>query len=246
MPQQKGRRWPRDVLGIILLFAVYVATALLGLRMGAVAGFASLVWPPTGISLAALLLFGRQLWPGVLLGALCANLLVGASIPEALGIAAGNTGEALVGWWLLSEVAGFHSRLERVRDIVYLLLAGAVSTALSAAVGVSSLRLGGAVSPELTWPALRAWWLGDLLGDLVVAPTLLVWIARPPFARRRFFLVEALLLAGALVSMGFVVFGRSPGPAGLLQGPYMVFPVLLWAAVRFAQYGASSGTLLLS
>jgi signal transduction histidine kinase len=246
MPQQKARRWTRDALGIILLFAIYVATAWLGLRMDAVAGFATLVWPPTGISLAALLLFGRRLWPGVFLGALCANLLAGAALPVALGIAAGNAGEALVGSWLLSDVAGFHTRLERVRDVVYLLLAGAVSTALSAGVGVLSLRLGGTIGPGLTWPALRAWWLGDLLGDLVVAPVLLVWISRPPLARRRLLAGEALLLAAAIVGVGIVVFARAPGRAALLQGPYMVFPVLLWAAVRFAQYGAASGMLLLS
>ena len=84
MQQPKGRRWSSDTLGILLLFLVYVATARLGLRMDAVAGFATLVWPPTGISLAVLLLFGKQLWPGVLLGALTVNLLAGAPLPVAL------------------------------------------------------------------------------------------------------------------------------------------------------------------
>src|SRR5262250_2684738 len=97
MPQRNGRRWPRDALGIALLFAAYLATARLGLRLDAVGGFATLVWPPTGISLAALLLFGKQLWPGVLLGALSANLLAGAPVLVALGIAAGNSAEALLG-----------------------------------------------------------------------------------------------------------------------------------------------------
>ena len=246
MPQRKGRRWSRDALGIVLLFLAYVVTAWLGLRMDAVAGFATLVWPPTGISLAALLLFGKQLWPGVLLGALCANLLAGAPVPVALGIGAGNAAEALLGSWLLSNFAGFSSRLERVKDVVYLLLGAAVSTALSAVAGVLSLRLGGTIGPELTWQALRAWWLGDMLGDLVVAPALLVWISRPPLGRRRLLIGEALLLAAALVGVGILVFGRPPASASVLQGPYMVFPVLLWASVRFAQYGASGGTLVVS
>src|SRR5712664_4555818 len=117
MAQRMVRRWSSDALGIALLFVAYVVTARLGLRMDAVGGFATLVWPPTGISLAALLLFGRRLWPAVLLGALCANLLEGAPLPVALGIAAGNLLEALLASWLLGEVAGFKPRLERVNDV---------------------------------------------------------------------------------------------------------------------------------
>jgi len=163
-----------------------------------------------------------------------------------VGIAAGHAAEALAGSWLLRDVADFHSRLESVRDVVYLLLGAALSTALSAAVGVLSLRVGGTIAAALTWPAFRAWWLGDMLGDLVVAPVLLVWISRPPFRRHRFLPAEAVLLAAALVGVGSIVFGEVEGRGGLLQQPYVVFPVLLWAAVRFAQYGAASGTLLIS
>ena len=247
MQQRKVRRWSRDALGTVLLFVAYVATARLGLRMDAVAGFATLVWPPTGISLAALLLFGKRLWPGVLLGALCVNLLAGAPLPVALGIAAGNALEAVAGSWLLGDIAVFHPRLERVKDVLYLVLFGAVlSTALSALVGVLSLRLGGTIAPALGWPAFRAWWLGDMLGDLVVAPVLLVWISRPPLARRRFLAAEAVLLAAALVGVSVLVFGDVRREGGLLRQPYVVFPVLLWAAVRFAQYGAATGTLLVS
>jgi signal transduction histidine kinase len=247
MPQRKARRWSGDALGIGLLFVAYLATARLGLRMDAVAGFATLVWPPTGISLAALLLFGRQLWPGVFLGALCANLLAGAPPAVAFGIGAGNAFEALAGSWLLREVTGFSPRLERVSDVVSLVLFGAVgSTALSAAVGVLSLRLGSAIPPALTWPALRAWWLGDMLGDLVVAPVLFVWISRPPLPRRRSLPAEAVLLAAALVGASTLVFAGAQDADGLLRQPYVIFPVLLWAAVRFAQYGAASGTLLVS
>src|SRR5207249_6375624 len=128
----------------------------------------------------------------------------------ALGIGVGNALEALAGSWLLGDVAGFHPRLERVKDVVYLVLFGAVgSTALSAAVGVLSLRLGGMIGPALSWPAFRAWWLGDMLGDLVVAPVLLVWISRPPLPRRRFLPVEAALLAVALVVMTVLIFGTN-------------------------------------
>src|SRR2546428_13593140 len=87
-------------LGCALLFAAYFVTARLGLLLGAVAGFATLVWPPTGIALAALWVFGSRLWPGVFAGALCVNLVAGAPLPAALGIAAGNTLEAGAGVWV--------------------------------------------------------------------------------------------------------------------------------------------------
>src|SRR3954466_12650352 len=87
-----------------LLVLAYFVTARLGLLLDAVSGFATLVWPPTGIALAALLLFGRRLWPGVLLGAACVNLVAGASLPVALAIGAGNTLEVLAGSALLRRV----------------------------------------------------------------------------------------------------------------------------------------------
>ena len=85
---------PRLLLRIALLAAVYTIVGRLGLLMDPVAGFATLVWPPSGIALAALVLYGRALWPGVALGAFFVNIWVGAPMPVALGIAAGNTLEA--------------------------------------------------------------------------------------------------------------------------------------------------------
>ena len=93
MPEQfapmKLRRG--DVALILGLAVVYVTAARLGLMLDAVAGFATLVWPPTGISIAARLLFGNRLWPGVFLGAVTANLLTGAALAVALAIGASNT-----------------------------------------------------------------------------------------------------------------------------------------------------------
>ena len=246
MGQAKTRRWAKDALGVSLLFLAYVVTARLGLLMDAVAGFATLVWPPTGIALAALLLFGQRLWPGVLAGALCVNLMVGATLPVALAIAIGNTLEALAGSWLLRRVGHFDVRLERISDVIWLVLLGAIlSTAISAAVGLSSLLLGGTVAPQMSWPTFRAWWFGDMLGDLVVAPLLFVWVSRPPLAKRRFLVAEAAALAVLLVSCSLLVFGHQAGEEGLLWLPYL-FPPLLWAALRFAQYGAVTGTFLVS
>lgn len=132
---------------VAILFALYFSTGKLGLMMGAVGGFAPLVWPPTGISLAALLLFGYRLWPGVAVGAFLVNLSSGAPPLVATGIALGNTLEALSGAYLLRRYAGWRNSLDHLRDVLALLvLAALLSTMVSATMGVSSLWLGGVIS----------------------------------------------------------------------------------------------------
>src|SRR6267378_2542511 len=179
--------WLRYLGKAALIFAAYFVTAHLGLRLGAVAGFATLVWPPTGISLAALFLFGDALWPAVALGALAVNVAAGAPLAVACGIATGNTLEALAGVTLL-RLARFQLGLERVRDVLALvLLAAFLSTLVSALIGVGSLWAGGVVRGSEALAATQAWWIGDALGDLVIAPAVFVWTARPrpSFGRSR-------------------------------------------------------------
>src|SRR6266508_3733261 len=112
----------RDMALVVALAALYVAAARLGLALDAVAGFATLVWPPTGISLAALLLFGYRLWPGIFIGATIANLLTGAPVAVALGIAVGNTAEALLGTYALRRIPNFSLALDRLRDVLGLIV----------------------------------------------------------------------------------------------------------------------------
>ena len=101
------------------------------------------IWPPTGIALAALLTFGTSLWPGIWIGALLANLSASEPIGTALGIATGNTVEALVGVWLLKR-AGFGLALDRLWDVLVLVIAAAgFAAAISASIGVTSLCVGG-------------------------------------------------------------------------------------------------------
>ena len=246
MEQVDIRRWSKDALAILILFLAYFITARLGLLLDAVAGFATLVWPPTGISLAALFLFGRRLWPGVFAGALCVNLVAGASFPVALAIGAGNTLEALAGSWLLRRVR-FEPQLERIEDALTLVLLGAIaSTAISAAIGAGSLRAGGAIPSGMLWPTARAWWLGDMLGDLVIAPLIFVWVTRPRRARRQLIVAEAVLLLGLLTVFSLRIFGGAAHEPGLLRQAYIVFPFLLWAALRFGPYGAVSAAFVVS
>jgi len=230
------------------LAVVYYFAARLGLMMDAVAGFATLVWPATGIALAALVIFGYRLWPGVFVGAFAANLMTGAPAVVALGMAAGNTLEAVAGTYLLRRIPGFRPSLDRLQDVLGLIvLAAGLSTAISAAIGVTSLYLGGVVPLAHAGSAWRAWWLGDLIGDVVVAPVLLVfatagWI-RPAPER----MLEAAALFISIVGASLLSFGGSGvGDSAALAQAYFVFPPLIWAALRFGQVGAVSATLLTS
>src|SRR4051812_31183661 len=139
----------RDLARIAIVAAAYYGSAKFGLDLASANPSVTAVWPPTGIALAALLLWGYRYWPGVALGALLANGWTGVPIETVLGITLGNTLEALAGAWLLRRVAKFDTALRRVRDVLGLVLCGAIiSTLVSAVVGVASLRLGDRVSVD--------------------------------------------------------------------------------------------------
>ena len=244
------KRVVTNVLLIAGTAGLYVLAAMLGLAFGAVAGFATLVWPPSGLSLAALLLLGLRLWPAIMIGATIANLLTGAPFAVALGIGIGNTSEAVVGAYLLRRVPGFSITLETVRSVVALIvLAGILATLISATVGVTSLLLGGLISTtqvEHTW---RAWWVGDMVGALLVAPMVLVWSRRPiaNFPHRR---AERVALGATLFVVSVLIFfSRLPHLPPLVT-PFhqtdVLLAVLIWAALRFGQRGASTAAFSLS
>src|SRR4051794_16201565 len=165
-----------EVLLGVALAAVYFVLARVGLRIHAIGGFATLVWPPSGVALAALLALGPRLWSGIAVGAFLANLATGAPPAVALGIAAGNTAEALFAVWALRRVGGFRPALERLQDVLALVLLGGIAApVVSASIGVASLRLGGILAPSAVAETWVAWWLGDSIAILVVAPVLLTW-----------------------------------------------------------------------
>jgi signal transduction histidine kinase/ActR/RegA family two-component response regulator len=241
--------------GWLLVAAVYLAAAKLGLSLAFVAEQVSAVWPPTGIALAAVLLLGYQAWPGILLGAFLANATANEPMLVACGIAIGNTLEAVIGAWLLRRVIGFDNALERVRDAIGLiLLAAGLSTMVSATIGVTCLCLGREFLPALqrsiVWSDFgalwRVWWLGDAMGALVVAPPLLAWATcRNTWPLHR--PVEAAAMFVALLATCWLVFfGGFTTGLGESSLTYVVFPFVIWSALRFSQPVTTAVTLVAS
>lgn len=225
-----------DLFVILGVAALYVACAKLGLALAIQAHQVTAVWPPTGFALAAVLRIGRRSVPGILIGAFLANATAEEPLWVAAAIAVGNTLEALTGAMLLRRV-GFDGRLARVRDVMALLGAVAASPLVSATVGVTSLGAGG-VQPSASLPGLWwLWWLGDALGGLIVTPFLLVWTDHGRLPRRHSVVIEGSILLAGLLTTSAITFIRLP------QVPateYVVFPFLIWAALRFGPAGTAT------
>ncbi len=229
------RQLPAYLAKIVIFAAAYVAVSKLGLRVGAVGGFATLVWPATGMSLIALLEFGSALWPGVALGAFAVNFWVGAPLPMAVAIACGNTLEAVIGAYVVRRMAGTDDLLERLPAVTGLILfAAGLSTAVSASFGTISLVLGGKISRADFYFTWRVWWLGDAISDLIVAPVLVAWTTwrREAWQCKRTFEAITLVLTMGLAA-AVVFFGRRSVLTDMALGPYLLFPPLIWAAFRF-------------
>ena len=224
-------------LGALLSLALgYVALGYGGLRLASLAPTISLVWPASGWALAALLVGGSRLWPGIVLGAFFVNFNSGLGTVASLLIASGNTLEAVVIRKLLSGTLGFQSDFARVRDVLAFLLASTLGAALAATMGSQVFV---AVHMHVLRPeAWLMWWMGDIAGIVLFAPLILVWARPLPDLgdRRRVVELIALVLALLWVSgQGFVAWRSGDGPywAALAFLPFSV-----WTALRFGRRGA--------
>jgi signal transduction histidine kinase len=223
------------VLQAALLFGVYFAAARFGLKIDSVSGFATLVWAPTGIALAALWIGGARLWPAIALGAFLVNLESGASILPAAGIASGNTLEALIGVYLLRR-NGFRPTFDSLRSaLTFIFYAAILSAVISATIGVSSLWLGGVIPPEAVQETWRAWWIGDTLGALIVGPFILIWYANRNlnWSLNLKRIAEVMVLILGVGTIGSIVLGGgSVLHVSTSSVLYLAFPIITWVAFR--------------
>lgn len=233
-----------------LLVLLYVGAGKLGLSLAYFDSSASPVWPPTGLALAALLLWEIQYWPAIFLGAFLVNYFI---VPEgelasALAIAGGNTLEAVLGAYLTRRLASGIRCFRQVPDTFrFIFIAALPSTLLSAVVGVTTLYWSEMLSTHGLIYVGLTWWTGDFVSALVVAPLLIIWIGTPMTPLKPLRMLELGLLLATIGVAGVVVFGPWNSFGGV---PYplafLTVPPLLWAAYRFRDRGAVTGSAMLS
>jgi signal transduction histidine kinase len=246
-------RAPAGLVEVAAPAGLYYAAARLGLLLSFRQTNATPVWPPSGIAVAVVLLRGGRIWPGILLGAFVANVVVflgnGAAVPASVvavsgAIGIGNTLEALTVAALLRRWVGDRRPLDRARDVFAFVVAALLACVVSCTVGATSLGVGGVAGWPLYGTVWLTWWLGDVAGVLVVAPVLLTWGQWPRLDRPPRRLAEALLLLAMLALANQAVFGGMVYPGGPLA--YMLIPFIVWAAFQFGLRGVSLASLLVS
>ncbi|MDV6348729.1 EAL domain-containing protein [Nitrosomonas sp. Is35] len=220
---------------ILLLASLYFAGGKAGLNAPYLGSSITLFWPPSGIALAALLLWGLPCWPGIFLGALVTNLSTGdLTSPVALAIAIGNTAGPVLGAVLLRKVLGFQNSFIRGRDVTAFLLIGPGSMLLTASIGVFALYAGGMLPFDLLSQAWTGWWLGDTVGVLVFTPFLLFLmnLRRTPVSPSQIKL-EFIAVLSSCVCLTWLIFGGITAISQLmLPLAFLVFPPLIWAGLR--------------
>jgi integral membrane sensor domain MASE1 len=207
-----------------------VVAAELGFALAYATKQVTAVWPPTGIALAALLLWGNRVWPGIWIGAFASNAFTGEPIWTAAAVASGNTLAPVLGSFLLRRF-GFENSLNRVRDVLLLAVFGSlVAMTVSASNGTAALALARIIPWSTFAPVWWIWWTGDSMGVLFVAPLLLTWFTPvQPRERSEGGALELGLLSVTLLALSWVSF------LSRLPLRFSIYPFVIWSALRFRQ-----------
>jgi PAS domain S-box-containing protein len=245
--QPLRERWVAQVAVVALLyFAVAKASLLLAISPG----FASAVWPPSGIALAAMLLYGLRLWPGVWLAAFLVNLASGSPLLPALAIASGNTLEACAGCWLVQRFVGAEVEFRRPETVFRFAAAIAACALIAATFGVMALTIAGVVAPGERLINWYTWWQGDMAGMIVFTPFLLAWARPAPRVAERGPLtrwVEQAAFGSALLATFAMVAALTetyPAPARTLF--FLLIPFVAWAGCRYTERVVTATVLALT
>jgi signal transduction histidine kinase/ActR/RegA family two-component response regulator len=236
---------PQTVLLNAALLLVYFGAGKFGLAFfGLIHPSASAVWLPTGVAIAALLLFGLRLVPGVFVGAFLVNVTTAGSIPSSLGVAVGNTLEAALAVALVDRFAGGRHAFDSAGGVWKFAGLAALCTTVSATIGVASLALGGFAPAPDRAEIWFTWWLGDAAGAVLVAPLLTLWWTNRSWTWSRHRAQEGALLFLAIGAVGALTFFH---PA-LARYPlaFLCLAPLAWAALRFGPREIAAAVALLA
>lgn len=238
--------WSTLVRGLGVL-AVYFLSGKFGLSLAFMNASASPIWPPTGIALAVILLWGSRFALPIFVGAFLVNITTQGSVGTSLAIAAGNTLEALVGAWLVGHFGGGPNSFGTPRRILaYVALAALLSTTVSPSFGVTSLCSAGFTAWNQYGASWLTWWLGDVVSNLTIAPLILIWATEPVPRQSRDQLFEAALLAASILVLNAFIFPLFPLRDKNIPIGYLAILPLLWAAFRFGKLGAITSAIVTS
>jgi diguanylate cyclase (GGDEF)-like protein len=246
------------LLKIVILAYGYCFTGGLGLLLAVPPGYATAVWPPSGIALAGLLLWGSRVWPGIWLGSFVVNVWVSitsanadvsvANLLVAASIAVGSTLQALLGALLVQRWVGVSKLFESGPAILTFAAIAAICCLIAPTWGVTSLGLAGVMDFGSFFDSWQTWWLGDLIGVLVITPLLLTWRLIFSYDHSRpLRLVETIVSMALLVLLTlFVFFDKSPVGGGTYPLSFLPLPCLVWIACRTGPGGVALATCLVS
>jgi PAS domain S-box-containing protein len=182
----QSRAWMLQILGLAL---AYLITGKLGTFLAIPPGYATAIWPPSGIALAYLLIHGYRVWPGILLGSFLVNLSTSlisgppaetfVSVAVTLIIGTGASLQALTGTYLVHRYAGYPNSLVREKEVFLLFFFGGIlSSLVNSTIAVSTLVAAGRMPSANFLNNWATWWMGDALGIFIFTPLALAWAQR--------------------------------------------------------------------
>lgn len=256
---QTASGWVRRTLGLLLLAEVYIAAGKLGLSLAYAHPSASPVWPPTGIAVAAAMIWGLRVWPAIFLGAFLVNLstflaqagdqasALHLAVAASICIAAGNTLECLLSVALLRRMSEPTQVFDHARGIFQFFITVGLGNIVSASVGATSLALWG-FAPWSKWESIWfTWFLGDLVGALILTPTLVLWWLHPSLRWTGKQKIACGLILSLIVAFGMVVFGWP-----VLRGEqsfaleFICLPLLVLVSFQFGPRETATAALVLA
>lgn len=231
----------RVLLLNLVLTGIYFLLGTLSLLFATHPGNVTLVWLPSGLALAVLLLGGIRYIPSIFFGAFASGMAAGDSSAVSASLALGNTLEPLLGWWLLTRCVKFDMTLKRLRDFLLILFfAAPVSASVSAAVGIASLLMTGLIASGQWYSSVLNWWMGDVLGIILVTPLMLLWQQPLPRLQGKWQLCKATLLVALTILSGQIIFlGWFADSVGSVAKAYLMFLFISWVAISLGARGVT-------
>jgi integral membrane sensor domain MASE1 len=238
---------PANLATVASLAFIYFFVGKIGLHSATPNHSVTAIWLPAGISLAALLLRGNRVWPGIFVGTLLLSIKITGSISLSMGLGLGNTLEAAIGAYLINTYANGINAFFKARDVLrFVIFAGVLASALCATFGVSLLCMGGLAKLSDFSMLWSVWWVGDMLGVLFVTPFLVLLLGHRHHSSGISEQIETAVLIAGLSIVCLLNFG--PRPVSWIPGNGYLFlsaPFLAWSALRFCPLEAAGTTLVM-